>query len=57
MKGDDGELRTEPGAAVPVPRRLAVEVVDSAVGCPGECIHVRRAADGVEVAGPQAAQG
>ena len=57
VKGEDGELRTEQGAAVPVPRRLAVEVIDSAVGCPGECIHVRRAGDGAPVAGPGAPPG
>ena len=54
VKGADGELRTEEGAQVPVPANLLVEVVDSAVGCPGECIHVRRASDGVAVAGPHA---
>ncbi|MFZ5852612.1 MAG: ferredoxin [Actinomycetota bacterium] len=54
VKGGDGELRTEPGAAVPVPADLHGDVLDSARECPGECIHVRRVRDGVEVAGPGA---
>jgi ferredoxin len=31
-------------------------VVDSARECPGECIHVRRVSDGVEVHGPDAVE-
>ncbi len=54
VKGDDGELRTTDGAAVPVPPKLRLEVLDAAEGCPGECIHVRRVADGVMVGGPLA---
>ena len=54
VKGDDDELRTEPGARVPVPPHLVLEVVDSAKECPGDCIHVRRASDGSAVAGPEA---
>ncbi len=54
VKGDDDELRTEAGAAVPVPLPLLNDVIDSAKECPGECIHVRRAADQVEVYGPAA---
>jgi ferredoxin len=50
----DGELRTGAEARVPVPSDLVLAVIDSAKECPGECIHVRRAADGVEVAGPAA---
>jgi len=37
-----------------VPGRLRLEVIDAANQCPGECIHVLRAADDVEVAGPEA---
>jgi ferredoxin len=55
VKGEDGELRTDKGSAVPVPGDLVLHVIDSAKECPGECIHVRRAADRVEVAGPDAA--
>jgi ferredoxin len=55
VKGDDGELRTEAGSAVPVPAGLVLHVIDSARECPGECIHVRRTADQTEIAGPDAA--
>jgi len=48
------ELRTAPGATAPVPLTILQDVVASAKECPGECIHVRRAADGVEVYGPDA---
>ncbi|MTE18306.1 ferredoxin [Streptomyces sp. TRM43335] len=53
--GEEADLLTEPGAAAPVPLPLLNDVVDSARECPGECIHVRRASDGVEVHGPDAA--
>jgi ferredoxin len=54
VKGAEGDLRTDSGATAPVPPGLVLEVIDSAKECPGECIHVRRAADRVEVAGPDA---
>lgn len=54
VKDSSGELRTASGAQVDVPESLVTEVIDSARGCPGACIHVRRASDGVEVAGPDA---
>lgn len=54
VKGADGELRTDAGTRVAVPSSLHLEVVDSAKQCPGACIHVERAADGVEVEGPDA---
>jgi len=54
VKSDDGELLTDPSARTPVPAHLRLEVVDAARECPGDCIHVRRAADDVEVAGPDA---
>jgi ferredoxin len=57
VKGDDGELRSAPRATVPVPAGRTLEVIDSAKECPGECIYVRRAADRVSVAGPQAEAG
>ncbi|HVU74280.1 MAG TPA: ferredoxin [Mycobacteriales bacterium] len=44
VKGDDGELLTAPGAAVPVPAKLLLDVVESAKRCPGECIYVRESA-------------
>ncbi|SCF23272.1 ferredoxin [Micromonospora viridifaciens] len=57
VKGPDGELRQAPGARVDVPEHLRLEVIDSAKECPGECIHVVRGSDGVEVAGPDAEDG
>ncbi|HUR51468.1 MAG TPA: ferredoxin [Mycobacteriales bacterium] len=51
VKDGTGELRLEPGAVVDVPAAVAAAVVDSAVECPGECIHVTDAA-GRAVAGP-----
>ena len=54
VKDQAGELRQSPGARVGVPDRLRLEVIDSAKECPGDCIHVVRSADDVEVAGPDA---
>ncbi|MEV0131829.1 ferredoxin [Dactylosporangium sp. NPDC050688] len=54
VKGDDGELLHSPGTAVLVPLVAAKDVIDSANECPGDCIHVRRQDDGVEVYGPDA---
>ena len=51
VKGADGGLLTDPGARVAVPHRCVQDVVESATGCPGECIFVERA-DGTRVAGP-----
>ncbi|MFK4068923.1 ferredoxin [Streptomyces sp. NPDC029674] len=55
VKSGDDELLQAPGATTPVPLPLLNDVVDSAKECPGDCIHVRRVADGVEVYGPEAA--
>ncbi|NBM14339.1 ferredoxin [Streptomyces sp. GC420] len=54
VKSSQDELLQSPGASAPVPLPLLQDVVDSARECPGECIHVRRASDGVEVYGPDA---
>jgi len=54
VKDADGELRQAVGDRVPVPAGLRLDVLDSAKDCPGNCIHVRRAQDGVLVAGPDA---
>jgi ferredoxin len=51
VKGADGELLTEKAATVPVPAHLRLDVVESAKGCPGECIYVRDSS-GARVAGP-----
>ncbi|MGV9559853.1 ferredoxin [Streptomyces sp. NPDC003401] len=54
VKTPDDELVQDKGATVPVPLPLLTDVVDSVRECPGECIHVRRVSDGVEVHGPDA---
>lgn len=54
VKDGAGDLRTAPDSRVEVPANLRLEVIDAARECPGECIHVRRAVDGVPVAGPLA---
>jgi ferredoxin len=56
VKDGSGELQVHPGSRVDVPEHLRLHVVDAARECPGECIHVVRRADGVEVAGPDAAE-
>ncbi|MFJ8010035.1 ferredoxin [Streptomyces fagopyri] len=54
VKDEDDELLQEPRAATRIPLELLPDVADSAKECPGECIHVRRVADDVEVWGPEA---
>ena len=54
VKDASGELRQAPGSRVDVPAHLRLEVIDAAKECPGECIHVVRRDDDVEVAGPDA---
>ncbi|MFF3463377.1 ferredoxin [Streptomyces sp. NPDC002619] len=54
VKGPDDELLQAKGAVTPVPLPLLVDVVDSVRECPGECIHVRRVSDRVEIHGPDA---
>ncbi|AZG45865.1 ferredoxin [Gordonia insulae] len=49
-----GPLLTEEGASADVPDSLRLDVIDAADGCPGNCIHVARRSDGVEIAGPNA---
>ena len=56
VKDADDELLTAPGAVTRVPLKLVDDVLLAAKDCPGECIHVRRVADGVPVAGPLAEQ-
>lgn len=51
VKSADGELLTSPGASVPVPSRCVKDVIESAEGCPGDCIFVEKP-DGTQVAGP-----
>jgi ferredoxin len=52
VKGPDGELAHEARTTTPVPPEALRDVIDSAKECPGECIHIRRAEDQVEVYGP-----
>ena len=52
--GIAGDLLAEPGSRADVPENLRLDVISSAKECPGDCIHVERAADGVAVAGPDA---
>lgn len=54
VKDEAGQLLADTGASARVPLDLVPHVLDSANECPGDCIHVRRAADRVEVAGPDA---
>lgn len=54
VKDGNGELLTAPGVRADVPEHLRLDVIDAALECPGNCIHVVRAADDVEVAGPDA---
>jgi len=54
VKDDTGDLKLAAGARVFVPEKLRLDVIDSAKECPGNCIHVQRAADHVAVAGPDA---
>jgi ferredoxin len=54
VKDDAGDLLAAPGARVDVPDNLRLDVISSAKECPGDCIHVVRATDDVEVAGPAA---
>ena len=54
VKDPGGELLQSRGARTAVPARLRLEVIDAAKECPGDCIHVLRASDEVEIAGPDA---
>jgi len=56
VKTADGELLASAGARAEVPENLRLDVISSAKECPGDCIHVVRAEDDVEVAGPDAAE-
>ena len=55
VKDDAGELLLTPGSRADVPEHLRLDVIDAAKDCPGDCIHVLRAGDSVEIAGPDAA--
>jgi ferredoxin len=52
VKDGAGEMQHTAGARTDIPAHLRLEVIDAAKECPGDCIHVVRASDEVEVAGP-----
>lgn len=54
VKNDVGDLLAAPRQRADVPSNLRLDVISSAKECPGDCIHVVRIADEVEVAGPDA---
>ncbi|WP_326558584.1 ferredoxin [Micromonospora sp. NBC_01796] len=54
VKDGSGEMLLAPGSRVDVPAHLRLDVIDAAKECPGDCIHVLRSRDDVEVAGPDA---
>ncbi|HEY2271150.1 MAG TPA: ferredoxin [Jatrophihabitantaceae bacterium] len=54
VKDGTGELLAAPRQRAVVPSDLKLDVISSAKECPGDCIHVVRATDDVEVAGPDA---
>ncbi|GAB1641112.1 ferredoxin [Krasilnikovia sp. MM14-A1259] len=54
VKDGSGELLQSPGVRTDVPAGLRLEVIDAAKECPGDCIHVVRRTDDVEIAGPDA---
>jgi ferredoxin len=54
VKNAAGDLQLDPASQVDVPAHLRLDVIDAAKECPGDCIHVLRAADRVEIAGPDA---
>ena len=54
VKDTAGELQQSPGVRTGVPGHLRLEVIDAAKECPGDCIHVMRRSDDVEIAGPDA---
>jgi ferredoxin len=54
VKNGSGDLLAAPGERAAVPAKLRLDVISSAKECPGDCIHVVRQNDDVEVAGPEA---
>jgi ferredoxin len=55
VKDGSGELQLSPGSRTDVPVHLRLDVIDAAKECPGDCIHVLRESDDMEIAGPAAA--
>ena len=55
VKDAAGELVVTPGARVAVPQNLRLDILNSAEGCPGNCIHVSHVGTDDWVGGPRAA--
>jgi ferredoxin len=53
VKDAAGNLQQERGARIVVPEHLRLDVLNSAEGCPGECIHVARQGTDEWVGGPR----
>ncbi len=45
VKNEAGELQQASGLMVDVPAHLRLDVIDAAIECPGECIHLHRSTD------------
>ena len=45
VKNEAGELQLAKGVMVDVPAHLRLDVIDAAIECPGECIHLHRVTD------------
>lgn len=56
VKDEAGEMQLADGVVVNVPEHLRLEVIDAAVECPGECIHIHRAADSHQLSEDERAQ-
>jgi ferredoxin len=54
VKNEAGDLLAAPAQRAAVPSGLQLDVINSAKECPGDCIHVVRSGDDVEIAGPDA---
>ncbi len=54
VKDGDGRMLAAPESRADVPAGLRLDVIASAQKCPGDCIHVVRESDEVEIAGPEA---
>jgi ferredoxin len=54
VKDGAGNLQQESSARVLVPENLRLDVLNSAEGCPGDCIHVARQGTDEWIGGPRA---
>jgi ferredoxin len=56
VKDDSGAMRLAPGAMVDVPAHLRLHVIDAAIECPGECIHLHHEQDSHQLSEEERAQ-